>query len=168
MLKLSALTKRYNTGDLALNKVDLEIPDAQVMALIGPSGAGKSTLIRCVNRLWSQWSSCVLLSMSRLGHANQAGVNIHNQGHRCSSCSRIWTRFSSLVVWPATWCRQRFCMAASRLNRLPPAHAQLARAHAQTCLPPGAACRHEEPTAHRRRGFTSKRPECRRQTRSDR
>ena len=51
MLKLSALTKRYDTGDLALNQVDLEIPDAQVLALIGPSGAGKSTLIRCVNRL---------------------------------------------------------------------------------------------------------------------
>ena len=51
MLKLSALTKRYDTGDLALNQVDLEIPDAQVLALIGPSGAGKSTLIRCINRL---------------------------------------------------------------------------------------------------------------------
>ena len=51
MLKLSALTKRYDTGDLALNQVDLDIPDAQVLALIGPSGAGKSTLIRCVNRL---------------------------------------------------------------------------------------------------------------------
>ena len=51
MLKLSAITKRYDTGDLALNQVDLEIPDAQVLALIGPSGAGKSTLIRCVNRL---------------------------------------------------------------------------------------------------------------------
>lgn len=51
MLKLENLTKRYNTGDLALQGVDLEIPDGQVLALIGPSGAGKSTLIRCVNRL---------------------------------------------------------------------------------------------------------------------
>ena len=51
MLRLENLTKRYNTGDLALQGVDLEIPDGQVLALIGPSGAGKSTLIRCVNRL---------------------------------------------------------------------------------------------------------------------
>ena len=51
MLKLENLTKRYNTGDLALQGVDLEIPSGQVLALIGPSGAGKSTLIRCVNRL---------------------------------------------------------------------------------------------------------------------
>ena len=62
MLKLSALTKRYNTGDLALNKVDLEIPDAQVLALIGPSGAGKSTLIRCVNRLVEPTSGTATLN----------------------------------------------------------------------------------------------------------
>jgi phosphonate transport system ATP-binding protein len=51
MLRLEELTKRYRTGDLALNGVHLEVPAGQVMALIGPSGAGKSTLIRCVNRL---------------------------------------------------------------------------------------------------------------------
>ena len=62
MLKLSALTKRYDTGDLALNQVDLEIPDAQVLALIGPSGAGKSTLIRCVNRLVEPTSGTATLN----------------------------------------------------------------------------------------------------------
>ena len=51
MLRLEGLKKRYKTGDYALQGVDLEIPNGQVIALIGPSGAGKSTLIRCVNRL---------------------------------------------------------------------------------------------------------------------
>ena len=51
MLRIENLTKRYKTGDTALNSVSLEIPKGQVLALIGPSGAGKSTLIRCVNRL---------------------------------------------------------------------------------------------------------------------
>ena len=51
MLKLENLTKRYNTGELALQGIDLSIPNGQELALIGPSGAGKSTLIRCINRL---------------------------------------------------------------------------------------------------------------------
>jgi phosphonate transport system ATP-binding protein len=62
MLKLIDLTKRYPTGDLALNGVRLEIPDGQIMALIGPSGAGKSTLIRCVNRLVEPTSGQVFLN----------------------------------------------------------------------------------------------------------
>lgn len=61
MLALHALTKRYPGGDLAVNKVSLELPSGQVMALIGPSGAGKSTLIRCVNRLVEPTSGRVVL-----------------------------------------------------------------------------------------------------------
>jgi len=51
MLEIKQLVKKYRTGDLAINGVDLKVDKGQVMALIGPSGAGKSTLIRCVNRL---------------------------------------------------------------------------------------------------------------------
>ncbi|MCW5692105.1 MAG: phosphonate ABC transporter ATP-binding protein [Pseudolabrys sp.] len=51
MLRIRGLTKRYRTGDLALDKIDLDVAQGEVVALIGPSGAGKSTLIRCINRL---------------------------------------------------------------------------------------------------------------------
>ncbi|MGK7870749.1 phosphonate ABC transporter ATP-binding protein [Falsiroseomonas sp. E2-1-a20] len=61
LLTLEKLTKRYPTGDLALDHVDLQVPAGQVMALIGPSGAGKSTLIRCVNRLVEPTSGRVQL-----------------------------------------------------------------------------------------------------------
>ncbi|WP_459616425.1 phosphonate ABC transporter ATP-binding protein [Bordetella sp. 2513F-2] len=61
LLSLRGLAKRYPTGDLALDHVDLDLPPGQVLALIGPSGAGKSTLIRCINRLVEPSSGDVLL-----------------------------------------------------------------------------------------------------------
>jgi phosphonate transport system ATP-binding protein len=68
MLRIENLEKRYQTGDLALNKVNLEVPRGQVMALIGPSGAGKSTLIRCVNRLVEPTGGKIFLGDLELAH----------------------------------------------------------------------------------------------------
>ncbi len=62
MLEIKQLVKKYNTGDLAINGVDLKVKKGQVMALIGPSGAGKSTLIRCVNRLENPTSGEIWLN----------------------------------------------------------------------------------------------------------
>jgi phosphonate transport system ATP-binding protein len=70
LLRLERLSKRYPTGDEALQAVDLAVPAGQVAALIGPSGAGKSTLIRCVNRLVEPTSGRVFLGgeeITRLG-----------------------------------------------------------------------------------------------------
>lgn len=68
MLTIEGLTKRYPTGDLALDNVSLTVPKGQVMALIGPSGAGKSTLIRCVNRLVEPSSGRIVLGETELTH----------------------------------------------------------------------------------------------------
>ena len=62
MLEIKQLVKKYHTGDLAVNGVDLKVEKGQVMALIGPSGAGKSTLIRCVNRLENSTSGEIWLN----------------------------------------------------------------------------------------------------------
>ncbi|HWQ47083.1 MAG TPA: phosphonate ABC transporter ATP-binding protein [Longilinea sp.] len=51
MLEVRNLTKIYEGGVLALDKVSFSVPDGQFLAVIGLSGSGKSTLLRCINRL---------------------------------------------------------------------------------------------------------------------
>ena len=50
-LEISALTKRYDDGTLALDALDLTIPDGAFFGLLGPNGAGKTTLINSVTGL---------------------------------------------------------------------------------------------------------------------
>ncbi|VFR32018.1 Phosphonate ABC transporter ATP-binding protein (TC 3.A.1.9.1) [plant metagenome] len=76
LLALRQLVKRYPTGDLALDHVDLDVPQGQVMALIGPSGAGKSTLIRCVNRLVQPSGGQILLNGQDLGTLGRHGLRL--------------------------------------------------------------------------------------------
>jgi phosphonate transport system ATP-binding protein len=51
MLEVHNLTKIYEGGVLALDKVSFQVPERQFLAVIGLSGSGKSTLLRCINRL---------------------------------------------------------------------------------------------------------------------
>lgn len=74
MLRIRGLTKRYRTGEVALQGVSLEIPDSQVMALIGPSGAGKSTLIRCVNRLVEPTAGTITLNNTEITTLSRSGL----------------------------------------------------------------------------------------------
>src|SRR6185295_12826265 len=50
-LALDGLTKRYDNGFLALDELDLEVPDGAFFGLLGPNGAGKTTLISAVCNL---------------------------------------------------------------------------------------------------------------------
>jgi ABC-2 type transport system ATP-binding protein len=50
-LALRGLTKRYDNGFVALDGLDLEIPDGAFFGLLGPNGAGKTTLISAVCNL---------------------------------------------------------------------------------------------------------------------
>lgn len=51
MLKIRNVTKIYDGGIKALDKVSFDVPEGQFLAVIGLSGSGKSTLLRCINRL---------------------------------------------------------------------------------------------------------------------
>jgi phosphonate transport system ATP-binding protein len=50
MLKINRVSRRFGEK-LAVDGVNLEIPQGQMVGIIGRSGAGKSTLLRMINRL---------------------------------------------------------------------------------------------------------------------
>lgn len=50
LIKIENLHKNYGEK-IALDGIDLEIPEGKIFGLLGPNGAGKTTLIRCINRI---------------------------------------------------------------------------------------------------------------------
>lgn len=49
-IEVRDVVKQYD-GHLALNHVNLEVPDGSIYGLLGPNGAGKTSLIRIINRI---------------------------------------------------------------------------------------------------------------------
>ncbi|MEV8254462.1 ABC transporter ATP-binding protein [Rhodoglobus sp. NPDC076762] len=69
MYELSELTKKYETkrGPInALNKVSLNIPTGQMVAIQGPTGGGKSTLLQMLGALERPTSGTVTLENDEL------------------------------------------------------------------------------------------------------
>lgn len=70
IIEVKSLKKHYNEGMVhALDGVDLEICEGEVVVIIGPSGSGKSTLLRSLN----------LLEIPTEGHILCEGVDITNK-----------------------------------------------------------------------------------------
>ena len=51
MIRLEALTKRWDSGQVAVNALDLEVGEGEICVLVGPSGCGMSTTLKMVIRL---------------------------------------------------------------------------------------------------------------------
>jgi len=61
MISIAAVTKRYSSGLIALDSIDLDIARGEIFALLGPNGAGKTTLIGVVCGTVSMTSGRVLI-----------------------------------------------------------------------------------------------------------
>ena len=61
VLSVSAVTKTYKSGQIALHEIDLAVGKGEIFALLGPNGAGKTTLISIICGLVSMSSGQVLV-----------------------------------------------------------------------------------------------------------
>ena len=61
MIRLEAVSKRFDDGTVAVHSLDLDVPQGALVALVGPSGCGKTTTLKMVNRLIEPTSGRIVL-----------------------------------------------------------------------------------------------------------
>ncbi len=61
MISFESVTKRYPDGTVAVDSLDLALPEGQITVFVGPSGCGKTTSLRMINRMVEPTSGRVLV-----------------------------------------------------------------------------------------------------------
>ena len=61
MIVFQGVTKRYPDGTVAVDDLNLEIPEGSLTVFVGPSGCGKTTSMRMINRMVDPTSGAVLV-----------------------------------------------------------------------------------------------------------
>ena len=61
MLQVIDLSKSYDRGNYAVNKLSFEVENGHILALLGHNGAGKSTTLRMASTMLESTSGQVLI-----------------------------------------------------------------------------------------------------------
>ena len=82
-LELRGLRKKFPNGTLAVDGVDLDVQEGEVVALLGPSGCGKTTTLRCIAGFEDPEAGTITLAGRRIDTVapNRRGATMVFQGY---------------------------------------------------------------------------------------
>jgi ABC-type polar amino acid transport system ATPase subunit len=106
-ISLKGVSKSYDTF-LALDRVDLDVAEGEVVCIIGPSGSGKSTLVRCVNLLEQYGSGEITVG----GKPVRAGKDL------AAVRAEVGMVFQSFNLFPHLTVKRNVMLAPMRSRRL--------------------------------------------------
>jgi len=112
-------------GELqVLDKVDLEVPEHNVVCLIGASGSGKSTLLRCLNLLERVEEGEITVDGQRLTHEK---VDVNALRRKIGIVFQAYNLFPHMTVLQNVMLAPRKTLGVSRDEAESRAHALLRR-----------------------------------------
>jgi len=93
----------------ALDGIDLDVEEGEVVCIIGPSGSGKSTLVRCINLL-ETFEAC--------GEVIVDGTQVRKGRELVSVRAEVGMVFQSFNLFPHMTVRENIKLAPMRVRRL--------------------------------------------------
>ncbi|HVR88962.1 MAG TPA: ABC transporter ATP-binding protein [Candidatus Limnocylindria bacterium] len=83
MLVVAGLSKRFPNGAVAVDRLDLEVQEGELIALLGPSGCGKTTTLRCIAGFEDPSAGTITLAGRRIDllPANRRNATMVFQGY---------------------------------------------------------------------------------------
>jgi polar amino acid transport system ATP-binding protein/general L-amino acid transport system ATP-binding protein len=93
----------------ALDGIDLEVAEGEVVCIIGPSGSGKSTLIRCIN---------LLETFDEPGEVVVDGIKVRRGPELASVRAEVGMVFQSFNLFPHMSVKENVKLAPLRVRKL--------------------------------------------------
>jgi NitT/TauT family transport system ATP-binding protein len=73
-VRVEGISRKFENGVVALDRIDLDIGAGEFLAILGPSGCGKSTLLRLIARLDQPQQGVIYMAESQHGAGDRHGL----------------------------------------------------------------------------------------------
>jgi ABC-type polar amino acid transport system ATPase subunit len=108
VISMRGVSRRFGEFK-AIDNIDLDINEGEVVCIIGPSGSGKSTLIRCIN---------LLETFDAGGEIVVDGIGVERGPALASVRAEVGMVFQSFNLFPHLTVRENIMLAPMRVRKL--------------------------------------------------